>query len=104
MDELIRKQDVLEIKFKDGILVQEDGIYIRVDKVVEKVKALPPVQPDKKLERCLFEYINACRTATFPTPDTTKMDIRDAYAVIKALQPIFGDVPFAEVKKGEADG
>ena len=47
MDELIRKQDVLEIKFKDGILVQEDGIYIRVDKVVEKIKAMPPVQPKR---------------------------------------------------------
>lgn len=47
MDELIRKQDVLEIKFKDGILVQEDGVYIRVDKVVEKIKAMPPVQPKR---------------------------------------------------------
>lgn len=65
---------------------------------------LPSAQPDEKLEKCRFEYIHACRIATYPTPDTTKKDISDAYAVIKALQPIFGDVPFAKVKRGGKDG
>ena len=58
------------------------------------LRNMPSAQPDEKLEKCRFEYINACRIVTFPTPDTTKQDISDAYAVIKALQPIFGDVTF----------
>jgi len=60
----------------------------------------PPVQTDEKLEKCRFEYINACRTVTFPTTDTTKKDVSDAYAVLKALHPIFGDEPFAKAKRG----
>ena len=63
-------------------------------RIYEAIKNLPPVQTDEKLEKCRFEYINACRTVTYPTPDTTKKDISDAYAVIKALHPIFGDEPF----------
>ena len=49
---------------------------------------------DDRLERCRFEYINACKIVARPTPDTSKSDIYDAYAVIKALHPIFGDVEF----------
>ena len=44
----------------------------------------------EKLEKCRFEYINACKTVDHPTPDTSKQDLYDAYAVIKALNPIFG--------------
>lgn len=47
-----------------------------------------------KLKRCRFEYINACKIVAHPTTDTSKNDIYDAYAVIKALQPIFGDEEF----------
>ena len=60
---------------------------------------LPSAQPEPfvdadKFERCRFEYINACKIAARPTPDTSKNDIYDANAVIKALHPIFGDVEF----------
>lgn len=53
-------------------------------------------QPDlfveaDKLKRCRFEYINACKIVAHPTPDTSKNDINDAYAVMKALYSIFGD-------------
>jgi hypothetical protein len=69
------------------------------------IKNLPPVQPtNEMLERCRFEYIHACKIVSIPTPDVTGKDKQDAYAVIKALQPIFGDVPFAKVKRGDSDG
>lgn len=68
--------------------------WIHYETALNELEALPPVQPDEKLEKCRFEYINACRIVTNPTPDTTKKDISDAYAVIKALQPIFCDVNF----------
>lgn len=58
-------------------------------------------QPDK-LKRCRFEYINACKTVTYPTPDTSKGDIHDAYAVIKALHPIFGDAEFKKTERKDA--
>ena len=46
-------------------------------------------------ERCKFEYLNACKiTQTTRTPDTRQSDINDAYAVIKALQPLFGEESF----------
>ena len=52
-------------------------------------------QPDlDKLKRCRFEYINACKIVARTTPDTSKNDIYDAHAVIKALHPIFGDEDF----------
>ena len=49
---------------------------------------------EDKLARCRFEYINACKTVAHRTPDAKKQDIYDAYAVIKALQPIFGKESF----------
>ena len=52
-----------------------------------------------KLKRCKFEYINACKIVTCPTPDTSKNDIYDAYAVIKALHPIFGDSEFLKTER-----
>jgi len=60
------------------------------------IKALEQEQQDlfvdeDKLKRCRFEYINACKIVAYPTPDTSKNDIYDAYAVMKALYPIFGD-------------
>ena len=67
--------------------------------MVTKLLALPSAQPDSfvdadKLKRCRFEYINACKIVAHRTPDTRKKDIDDAYAVIKALHPIFGDVEY----------
>ena len=63
------------------------------------LKSVPSAQPEPfvdadKLKRCRFEYINACKIVARPTPDTSKTDIYDANAVIKALHPIFGDAEF----------
>ncbi len=84
---LIDKQDVLRV-CDAFIMANHDR-----ERVMKRINELPTVQ-DEKLERCLFEYINACRTVNCPTPDTTRKDRRDAYAVVKVLQPIFGDVTF----------
>ena len=63
--------------------------------IIEYIDDVPTVQPDDdRLERCRFEYINACKIVTYPTPDTTKKDIADAYAVVRALNPIFGEEGF----------
>ena len=63
--------------------------------VIQMIDDAPTVQPDDdRLERCRFEYINACKIVTYPTPDTTKKDIADAYAVVRALNPIFGEEGF----------
>lgn len=63
------------------------------------LKSVPPAQSEPfvdadKLKRCRFEYVNACKIVARPTPDTSKNDIYDANAVIKALHPIFGDAEF----------
>ena len=93
MDELIRKQDAIDAV--NRALDRETLLNRLVRKVaIDAIRIVPPVQSDEKLKKCRFEYINACRVVTFPTPDTTKKDISDAYAVIKVLQPIFGDVTF----------
>ncbi len=93
MDDAISRQAAIEAV--NRALDRETLLNRLVRKVVvDAIRIVPPARPDEKLEKCRFEYINACRTVTFPTPDTTKKDISDAYAVIKALQPIFGDVPF----------
>ena len=56
---------------------------------------LPSVKPDDdRLERCRFEYVNACKILAHRTPDTRKKDINDAYAVVRALNPIFGEEGF----------
>lgn len=81
-----------DISLKDEFAIKVERASLKAYK--EQLENLPTVQPDEKLEKCRFEYINACRIVTFPTPDTTKKDISDAYAVIKVLQPIFGDVTF----------
>lgn len=65
-----------------------------LDRAEGAIGNLPSAQPDEKLERCRFEYIHACKIVSIPTPDVTERDKQDAYAVIKALQPIFGDVSF----------
>lgn len=69
------------------------------EKDVTRLLSLPSAQPypvvdADKLKRCRFEYINACKIVAHPTPDTSKNDIYDANAVIKALHPIFGDAEF----------
>ena len=79
-----------------------------VRKIVDHVNEMPSAQPepcnnhenDKVIvdkdayEQCRFEYINACKITHNRTPDTRQSDINDAYAVIKALQPIFGEESF----------
>ena len=72
---------------------------IRVDKNTSEYQTMPlanvPNMPDDdRLERCRFEYVNACKILAHRTPDTSKGDIHDAYAVIKALYPIFGEEEF----------
>ena len=115
MDELIRKQDAIDALWKALFKYEDEAeqkfqasdelniddwfmhrIFVQNMSDIDRhaIRDLPTIKPDEKLEKCRFEYINACRTVTFPTPDTTKKDISDAYAVIKALQPIFGDVQF----------
>ena len=67
----------------------------RMERDKSILMSLPSVQPDDdRLERCRFEYANACKIVTYPTPDTTKKDINDAYAVVRALNPIFGEEGF----------
>ena len=67
----------------------------RMERDKSILMSLPSVQPDDdRLERCRFEYANACKIVTYPTPDTTKKDIADAYAVVRALNPIFGEEGF----------
>lgn len=66
-----------------------------VMRVKTNIKLQPePCEDADKLKRCRFEYINACKIAARSTPDTSKNDIYDAHAVIKALYPIFGDEEF----------
>ena len=68
----------------------------RMERDKSILMSLPSVQPDDdRLERCRFEYANACKIVTYPTPDTTKKDINDAYAVVRALNPIFGEEGFS---------
>lgn len=82
------------------ILPDKDKARVdEIDACISTLINLPPAQAElfadaDKLERCRFEYINACKIAAHPTPDTSKNDINDAYAVIKALNPIFGDENF----------
>ena len=61
--------------------------------LISTQEAIDALNADK-IKRCRFEYINACKIVAHPTPDTSKSDIYDAHAVIKALHPIFGDVEF----------
>ena len=58
--------------------------------LISTQEAIDALNADK-IKRCRFEYINACKIVAHPTPDTSKNDIYDAYAVMKALYPIFGD-------------
>ena len=72
---------------------------IDANDAMDILNQLPPAQPEPfvdadKLKSCRFEYINACKIVAHPTPDTSKNDIYDANAVIKALHPIFGDAEF----------
>ena len=49
----------------------------------------------RQLKACRLEYVNACKTAMYKTPDRTLRDLEDAYTVMNVLQPIFGkDVTF----------
>ena len=83
-----------------NILKDAIGITLHVTKISKHcsdfsdLDEVPECEDADKLKRCRFEYINACKTVTYPTPDTSKNDIYDAYAVIKALHPIFGDEEF----------
>ena len=88
----------------DRMNIEKYGRDAKPEEIRWTLEKLPPVQQtNEMLERCRFEYIHACKVVSIPTPDVTRKDIQDAYAVIKALQPIFGDVPFAKVKRGDSD-
>ena len=45
MDDLISRQQALEIKFSNG-MVRRGMAYIRVDELVNKLKELPTIQPE----------------------------------------------------------
>ena len=98
MGDLISRRDA--INALDTIESEvADGEGFRYAKWREYFENLPSSQTDSfvdadKLKRCRFEYINACKIVARPTPDTSKNDIYDAHAVIKALYPIFGDEEF----------
>ena len=77
----------------------DDGTAWDMNDIVYRLEQFPSAQPEPfvdadKLKSCRFEYINACKIVARPTPDTSKNDIYDANAVIKALHPIFGDAEF----------
>ena len=90
------------ISRQDAIGAVNTALFPKINTAKDAEKALrnlPSAQPDSfvdadKLKRCRFEYINACKIVARPTPDTSKNDIYDAHAVIKALYPIFGDEEF----------
>ena len=102
MDDCIRRQQAIEpesiSEWKKDFREYVDSLDIARDDwkgIIEYIDDVPTVQPDDdRLERCRFEYINACKIVTYPTPDTTKKDIADAYAVVRALNPIFGEEGF----------
>ena len=106
MSDLISRQAVMK-EFSDFVRASNNSDFAQTptwNDAVSLVGSMPSVQSTvgqqndgdtiNKLERCRFEYLNACKTVTFPTPDARKNDIHDAHAVIKALHPIFGDVEF----------
>ena len=100
MQDLISRQVAIDALGKHlrmtDVPVRYPGI---ISALTEWLNELSPAQPEPfvdadKLKRCRFEYINACKIVAHPTPDTSKNDIYDAYAVMKALHPIFGDAEF----------
>ena len=100
MSDPIERQDAINEALKCRV-IEVTPAHMLIDKteMVTKLLALPSAQPESfvdadKLKRCRFEYINACKIVAHPTLDTSKSDIYDAHALIKALHPIFGDVEF----------
>ena len=96
MDDLISRQAAIK-EFSCCELTPDGGIDANY--AIDFLNQLPTSQSEPfadadKLKRCRFEYINACKIVARPTPDTSKNDIYDANAVIKALHPIFGDAEF----------
>ena len=98
MSDLISRQAIMK-EFADFVRRSNNSDFAPTptwNDAVSLVGSMPSVQPElcedaNKLKRCRFEYINACKIVAHPTPDTSKNDIYDAYAVMKALYPIFGD-------------
>lgn len=86
---------------KDEYAIKVERASLKAYK--KQLENLPPVQPDEKFEKCRFEYVNACQIVNCHTPDITWRDKQNAYAIIKVLQPIFGDTPFAKVEGGETE-
>ena len=99
MDDTISRQDAIDAVNAYLGLSAVSRTVQNMTNIQEILEKLPSAQPDpfvnaNKLKRCRFEYINACKIVARPTPDTSKNDIYDAHAVIKALYPIFGDEEF----------
>ena len=104
MSDLIDRQAAIDAVMNTEPIALRDGdnkIFTvqSTSDVVDAIENLPSAQTEPfvdadKLKRCRFEYINACKIVACPTPDTSKNDIYDAYAVIKALHPIFCDAEF----------
>lgn len=99
MQEKIKDDTISRKAIINSFRYDDDGTAWDMDDIVYRLEQFPPAQPEPfvdadKLKRCRFEYINACKIVARPTPDTSKNDIYDANAVIKALHPIFGDAEF----------
>lgn len=100
MDDLISRQQAIDAICEHGTDLERRGITVLAvanhkQVTVDLLENLPTVQTDDdRLERCRFEYINACKILAHRTPDTRKKDINDAYAVVRALNPIFGEEGF----------
>ena len=108
-DAISRQAAIEETKKCHHHCVIPDDYHISAVDIEYRLFKLPSVTPKAescedadKLKRCRFEYINACKTVTYPTPDTSKNDIYDAHAVIKALHPIFGDEDFKKTERKDA--
>lgn len=98
IDDLISRQAAIDAISRLDI-PEDMCVFEILSHIALAIGTLPSAQPEPfvdadKLKRCRFEYINACKIVARPTPDTSKNDIYDANAVIKALHPIFGDAEF----------
>lgn len=98
MDDLVSRQAVKDI-FTELYGISAIGSvfdkYEWADICETTANELPSIHPDDdRLERCRFEYVNACKILAHRTPDTRKKDVDDAYAVVRALNPIFGEEGF----------
>ena len=81
-------------KWSKHHMPERDIYWIAGEMAIKALEQPESCEDADKLKRCKSEYVNACKIVAHQTPDTRKSDVYDAYAVMKALHPIFGDVEF----------